>query len=160
MANFCQQALKPRGSYTRDYHTLHRLFIGHGKMLLFTGKIRKATKNRKFFSRHFFKLGASCAAPKNSRMFITFFRFERTDGFGNDNASTATVTQLFSLFLVSHASLACELDTYLKKALHSRIPETRVRDPAVWSRQSVRLCCQHKTGDKDESDSQLEHGVI
>ena len=93
-------------------------------------------------------------------MLIAFFRFERTDGFGDDNASTTTVTQLFSLFLVRHVSLACELDIYLKKALHSWIPETRVRNPAVWSRQSVRLCCQRKTGDNDESDSQLEHGVI
>ena len=52
------------------------------------------------------------------------------------------------------------LDTYLNKAFHSWVPVTRVRDPVVWSRQSVRLCCQHKTGDNDESDCQLEHGVI
>ena len=64
---------------------------------LFTGTIRKATKNTKVCSRHFFLNLEPSLRPKNFRMLITFFRSKRPDGLGNDNTSQ-TVTQLFFPF--------------------------------------------------------------
>lgn len=73
--------------------------------------------------------------------------------------STTLAVVAFATFS-SQSDTASSLEIFLNKAFHSWVPVKRVTDPVVWSRQSVRLCCQHNTGDKDESDSQLEHGVI